>query len=131
MRSQANISTSDQRCFNVVNQRCSNVDRTLKMKQNPTSDFQLWTTLIQHRCPTLKQRWINVAQCRYNRFSTLHNVVSTLMWNYLNVFSMWPQNQLKIYWRPVKVKKKYGFTVRFISFILLNEKIFFTVYINY
>ena len=38
----ANISTSDQRCFNVY----LNVDLTLKMKQNPTSDFQRCTTLI-------------------------------------------------------------------------------------
>ena len=55
----ANISTSDQRCFNVVDQRWNNVDRTLKMKQNPTSDFQRCTTLIQRRCATLKQRWYN------------------------------------------------------------------------
>ena len=53
----ANISTSDRRCFNVVDQRWNNVDPTLKMKQNPTSDFQRCTTLIQRRCPTLKQRW--------------------------------------------------------------------------
>ena len=32
------------------------VDPTLKMKQNPTSDFQRCTTLIQRRCPTSKQR---------------------------------------------------------------------------
>ena len=30
------------------------------MKQNPTSDFQRCTTLIQHQCPTLKQRRNNV-----------------------------------------------------------------------
>ena len=40
----ANIATSDQRCFNV--------DPTLKMKQNPTSDFQRCTTLIQRWYPT-------------------------------------------------------------------------------
>ena len=47
-----NISTSDQRCFNF--------DLTLKIEQNPTSDFQCCTTLIQRRCPTLKQRWNDV-----------------------------------------------------------------------
>ena len=45
----ANISMSDQRCFNVVDQRWNNVDSTLKMKQNPMSDFQRRTTLIQRR----------------------------------------------------------------------------------
>ena len=52
----ANISMLDQYCFNVVDQRRNNVDPTLKMKQNSTSDFQRCTTLIQRRCPTLKQR---------------------------------------------------------------------------
>ena len=56
----ANISTSDQRCFNVVDQRWNNVDPTLKMKENPTSDFQRCTKLIQRQCPTLKQHWNNV-----------------------------------------------------------------------
>ena len=56
----ANISTSDQRCFNVVDQRWNNVDPTLKMKQNLTSDFQRYTTLIQRQSLTLKQRWYNV-----------------------------------------------------------------------
>ena len=55
----ANISTSDQRCFNVADQRWNNVDPTLKMKRNPTSNFQRCTTLIQRRCATLKQRWYN------------------------------------------------------------------------
>ena len=64
--SPANISTSDQRCFNVVDQRWNNIDPTLKMKQNPTSDFQRCTTLIQRQCSTLKQRWNNVTQRWYN-----------------------------------------------------------------
>ena len=34
--------------------------RSWKMKQSPTSDFQSCRKLIQHRCPTLKQRWNNV-----------------------------------------------------------------------
>ena len=35
----ANISTSDQRCFKFMDQRWNNVEPTLKMKQNATSDF--------------------------------------------------------------------------------------------
>ena len=62
----ANISTADQCCFNVVDQRRNNVDPTLKMKQNPTSDFQRYTTLIQRQLPTLKQRRNNVTQRQKN-----------------------------------------------------------------
>ena len=43
--------------FQRWDQRWNNVDPTFKMKQNPTSDFQRCTTLIQRRCPTSKQRW--------------------------------------------------------------------------
>ena len=67
----ANISTSDQRCFNIVDKSWNNVDPTLKMKQNPKSDFQRCTTLIQRQCPTLKQRRNNVAQRWYNVDTTL------------------------------------------------------------
>ena len=49
-----------QRRINVVSTLWINVDPTLKMKQNPTSDFQRCTMLIQRLCPTLKQRWHNV-----------------------------------------------------------------------
>ena len=63
----ANISTSDQCCFNVVDQRWNNVDPTLKTKQNPTSDSQRCTTLIQPRCPTLKQRWYNFILTLFQR----------------------------------------------------------------
>ena len=52
----ANISTPDQRCFNVVDQCLNSVDPTLKMKQNQTSDFQRYRTLIHRLCPTLKHR---------------------------------------------------------------------------
>ena len=62
----ANISTSDQSYFSFVDQRWNNVDPPLKMKQNPTLDFQSCTTLIQHQCPTLKQRWKNVTQSHNN-----------------------------------------------------------------
>ena len=79
--SPANILTSDHRCFNVVDQRWNNVDPTLKMKQNPTSDFQRCTTLIQRRCATLKQRWKNVdttlSQLCCSLASTLVKAVST------------------------------------------------------
>ena len=74
----ANISTLDQRCFNFVDQRWNNVDPTLKMKQNPTSDFQRCTTLIQLQCPTLKQRRNNVTQCRNNVAQHWYNVDATL-----------------------------------------------------
>ena len=56
----ANISTSSQRCFNVVDQRWNSVHPTLRMKQNLTSVFHCCKTLIQRRCPTLKQRWYNL-----------------------------------------------------------------------
>ena len=76
----ANISTSDERCFNVVDQRWNNVDPTLKMKQNPTSDFQRCTKLMQRQCPTLKQRWNNVditlSRCCFNVSSTLVKAIS-------------------------------------------------------
>ena len=74
----ANISTSDQRCFNVLDQRWNNVDPTLKMKQNPKSDFQRCTTLIQRQCPTLKQRRNNVTQRRNNVAQRWYNVDTTL-----------------------------------------------------
>ena len=41
-------------------QRLNNADPTLKMKQNPTSDIQSCTALIQRQCPTLKLRRNNV-----------------------------------------------------------------------
>ena len=66
----SNISTSNQRCFNVVDHRLNNVDPTLKMKQNPTSHFQRCTTLIQRQCPALKQRRNNVVSTLYQE-STL------------------------------------------------------------
>ena len=53
----SNISTSDERCFNVVDQLWNNVDPTLKTKQIRMLDFQRSTSLIQRRCPTLKQSY--------------------------------------------------------------------------
>ena len=58
--SPANMPTSNQRCFNVVNKRWNNVDPRLEMKQNLTSDFERCTTLKQRWWLTLKQRWNNV-----------------------------------------------------------------------
>ena len=58
--SPANMPTSNQRCFNVVNKRWNNVDPRLEMKQNLTSNFQRCTTLKQRWWLTLKQRWNNV-----------------------------------------------------------------------
>ena len=57
--------------FNVGSalfQRCGS---TLKMKQNPMSDIQRCTTLIQRQCPTLKRRQNNVAQRPNNVDTTL------------------------------------------------------------
>ena len=67
-------STLFQRC----DQRWNNVDPTLKMKQNPTSDFQRFTTLIEPQCATLKQRRNNVTQRQNNVAQRWYKVVSTL-----------------------------------------------------
>ena len=67
--------------FNVGStlfQRCGS---TLKMKQNPTSDFQRCTTLIQRQCPTLKQRRNNVGTTLIQR---CFNLASTLVKAILN-----------------------------------------------
>ena len=61
-------STLFQRCGSTLKQRCGST--TLKMKQNPTSDFQRCITLIQRQCPTVKQRRNNVAQRCCNVAST-------------------------------------------------------------
>ena len=71
-----NILKSDQRCFNVVYQRWSNVYPTLKMKQNPTSDFQRCTTLMPDVETTLKQRW-------YNFISTLFQLILSISKSYI------------------------------------------------
>ena len=110
----ANISTSDQLCFNVVDQRWNNVDPTLKMKQNPTSDFQRCTTLIQRQCPTLKQRRNNVTQRR--------NSVDTMLFQ--------PSVDVsESYIESNRASDDYGFANRWIVFILLNEETFL-LYIN-
>ena len=55
-----------------------NTGSTLKTKQNPTSDFQRCTTLIQRQCPTLKQLRNNVTQRRNNVAQRWYNVDTTL-----------------------------------------------------
>ena len=75
LRSQ-NFKFSDQRCFNVVDQLWNNVDPLLIIKQNPMSDFQRCTVLIQCRCPMLKQLWNNVDTILSRR---CFNVSSTLV----------------------------------------------------
>ena len=116
----ASIPTSDQRCFNVVDQRWNNVDSTLKIKQNPTSVFQRCTTLIQCQCPTLKQRRKNVTQRQNNTGTTLKqrcfNLVSTLIKTILNPIGL-------VMIMDCEIVEYMSHT--WIVFILLNEKIFF------
>ena len=47
-------------------------------------------TTLNQRCTTSMQSFFNVVQCHFN-------VVSTMMWHYLNVVSRSPQRQLKLY----------------------------------
>ena len=101
----ANVSTSDQRCFNVVDQRWNNVDPTFKMKQNRTLDFQRCKMLKQSQCLTLKQCWYNVD---ISLFQPSVNVSS----NYIESNG---------------ASDDYGFTNTWIVFILLHEKSFFTI----
>ena len=55
------------------------------MKQNPTSDFQRCTTLIQRQCPTLKQRRSNVTQRRNNAAQRWYNVNTMLFQSSVDV----------------------------------------------
>ena len=82
-----NISTPDQCCFSIVDQRW---DSTLKMKQNPMSDFQHRTTLIQQRCTKLKQRCTTSIQCCFN-------VDMTLSHYYFRLASL----SVKAFWKPI------------------------------
>ena len=111
----SNISTSNQRCFNVVDHRLNNVDPTLKMKQNPTSHFQRCTTLIQRQCPALKQRRNNSTQRWNNVVSTLYQE-STLVKAILNPVGLMMIADCEIVEYMLNT---------WIVFILLNEKTFF------
>ena len=73
------------------------------MKQNQTSDFQRWTTVIQRRSSTLKQRCAKLYHKCFNEASMLLKL---------------DRNQLAYY----------GLLNRLITFILLNEKMFFAIY---
>ena len=81
------------------------------MKQNPTSDFQRYTTLVQRQCPTLKQCQNNVAQRCFNVDTTFHSSVDV------------SESYIESNW-----VSDYGFANRLIVFILLNEERFFTIY---
>ena len=112
----ANISTSDQRCFEVVDQRWNNVDPTLKMKQNPMSDFQL------------AQRWYNVSAWHWNNVeTTLHNVGTTMIQRCFNLAS----TLVKAILNPIGLVMIGDCEIveymvnTWIVFIVLNEKTFF------
>ena len=85
--SSANISMSDQRCFNFVDQHWNNADPMLKMKQNPTSGFQCCTTLKQC-CTILKQHW-TLKQCCTTLYQYCLKVASTLLKLHLNHSGYW------------------------------------------
>ena len=98
----ANISTSDQGCFNVVDHRSNNFDPTLKMKQISEVGFltlnkidTMWVSSVE---ATLNQRCTTSME----PFSTLYNFASTLFQHWYDVIwkvvSTWPQLQLKLYW---------------------------------
>ena len=74
--SSANISTSDQRCFNVVDQRWNNVDLTSKMKE------------IRRWIFNVGQLWYNVSVRRWNNIETMvRNFDTTLYQPCYNVAS--------------------------------------------
>ena len=80
----ANISTSDQHCLNVMDQRWNNVDPALKMKQNPTKDFPCYTKLIQRLYPyvktTSKQGWSNVdTTISWRCFNVVTTIVKSVL----------------------------------------------------
>ena len=60
-----------QRRMNVVSTLWINVEITMKMKQNPTTDFQHCLKLIHTQSPTLKERRNNVTQHYYSIGLTL------------------------------------------------------------
>ena len=83
---------------------------------------------IRGRIFDVAQYWYNVGVQHWNNAkSTLHNVfnvaqcpfnvVSTLIWYYFNIVSMWPERLLKLYWN----QSGYGFAEILVSSGLLNE----------
>ena len=101
----ANISTSNQRCFNVVDQRWNNVDLTLKMKKIRRRFLNHNVDKTSHPDVeiTSKQRCITLYQCCFN--------VASRCWNHMETN------------RTID----YGFINRLIIFIHLSETIFFTI----
>ena len=92
--------------------------RRLKINQYPTSDFQICKKLIQHQCPTLTQRWINVAEHWYKSSSTLRNIVSLLFQSWYNIMSTLFQLGLNVSYSYIETNpanKKYGTAVIFIQ----------------
>ena len=74
----ANISTSDQRCFNVVDQHWNNVDPTLF---------------------NVAQSWYNVSARRWNNVkTTLHNVGTTLIQRCFNLVSTLVKSYIESNW---------------------------------
>ena len=92
--------------------------RRLKIKQYPTSNFQICTKLIQHQCPTLTQRWINVPERWYKSSSTLRNIVSMLFQSWYNIMSTLFQLGLNVSYSYIETNsanKKDGTAVIFIQ----------------
>ena len=90
------------------------------MKQNLTSDFQRCTTLTQRHYPTLKERQNNVTQRRNTVAQRCCNVDTSLFQPRVD-FS-------QSYIESSQVSDYHGFANRRTVFILLNEKIFCTIY---
>ena len=110
----ANISTSDQCCFNVVDQRWNNVRR--------------WTwNKITRRIFNVAQRSYNVSARRWNNLeTTLHNVETTL--HKVGITLIQPCLNLMSMLVKTRASDDYGFANRRIVLILLKEKTFFTIY---
>ena len=80
---------------------------------------------------TLDQCCFNVAQCQYNGFSTLHSVASTLFQRRYLIISTLFQSELNISYNYIEtnlVSGKYEVADILRSFVLRNEKIFFTIF---
>ena len=123
------ISTLGQRCFNIVYHHSNNIDPMLKMKQNLQLDFQCCTKLIVSVSTTertLNQCWTTLMQPFFNIVQCCFNLVPTLIWHYQHYVKVTStsieaiQNQPG-YWKVWICRK-------LVSFILMNEKIFFTIY---
>ena len=108
------------------------------MKQNPTSDFQRCTMSIQCQCPMLKQRQNNlrnVDTTLYQRCARLSRLCVASMLSQRRALTLY-RRCTTLFQRSVDISESYiesnrasddyGFVNRWIVFILLNEKMFFT-----